>query len=342
MPRFLCLTIDTEADHQWAPYWVKSDPLAFRSVLEGITDRLTPLFTRYGAKATYLLTTEVLESEECCRVLGALGDPHELGTHLHPEYICPEREHAVYAGTRAGKYLSSYDPEIQFQKIDAITRLFNERMRESPASFRAGSFGADDTTLRCLDALGYQVDSSVIPLTRWINRYGQEIDFREKSHQPYYPLRGEAKVGKHSTQILEVPVTIAYRTPRMARIGLEFQKKGLHQLVQRVGRRLARTIWLRPSWTGVEDMLWILRSLQSQNGSGHQVINMMFHSMEIVPGASPFAQTEEDCQRILGRIEAVLQYAAESGVQFVTLKELSEYYDDNHTFNSPGVEERKW
>ena len=62
------ITIDTEADHR-GDRWVKTVPLAFRSVTEGVPHVMAPLFRKHGARPTYLLTTEVMNDGESVETL---------------------------------------------------------------------------------------------------------------------------------------------------------------------------------------------------------------------------------------------------------------------------------
>ena len=55
-------------------------------------------------------------------------------------------------------------------------------------------------------------------------------------------------------------------------------------------------------------------------------LNMMFHSMEIMPGASPYAAKEEECRRILDNIEQALAHAKDKGFRFSTLGEMPQYF----------------
>lgn len=80
MDRFLLVTIDTEADS--FENWGVRLPFEFRSVPEGIGDRLMPLFQKYGIRPTFLISHEVLENEPSVRFLRSLPDC-ELGTHCH-------------------------------------------------------------------------------------------------------------------------------------------------------------------------------------------------------------------------------------------------------------------
>ena len=55
-------------------------------------------------------------------------------------------------------------------------------------------------------------------------------------------------------------------------------------------------------------------------------LNMMFHSMEIMPGVSPYAAKEKHCQRILDYLEHALIYAKDNNFRFSTLGEMPQYF----------------
>jgi len=67
---YVLITIDTECDHD--PHWVRSSPLTFTSITEGLPNRLQPAFDSVGAVPTYLLTVEVMEDEESVESLRKL------------------------------------------------------------------------------------------------------------------------------------------------------------------------------------------------------------------------------------------------------------------------------
>ena len=87
--RYLIVTIDTEVD---------KDPLGESQIrsrsgrsLVGIPEVFSPLFEEFGVIPTYLLSGEVVENPECASVLRGLGARAELGTHLHAEFLPPDR-----------------------------------------------------------------------------------------------------------------------------------------------------------------------------------------------------------------------------------------------------------
>jgi hypothetical protein len=98
MNKYLVITIDVEPD--CSSTWKYSNPLTFNGVKEGIAKRLQPLFNKYKACPTYLINNVVMEDEQSVRVFLDLQGNFELGTHLHSEFIQPEKIFVDYAGKK--------------------------------------------------------------------------------------------------------------------------------------------------------------------------------------------------------------------------------------------------
>ena len=162
---YLLITIDTECDHD--TNWARSRPLTYTSVTTGIPNVLQPIFTQLTAVPTYLLTVEVMENDECVASLRNIAGAHELGTHLHAGFVEPEKYHYDYAGVDCPDFQCHYTPGVEYQKLENLTRLFEEQFSYRPVSFRAGRFGAGVQTIDALEKLGYLVDSSVTPHILW-------------------------------------------------------------------------------------------------------------------------------------------------------------------------------
>ncbi|HSO34771.1 MAG TPA: hypothetical protein VLT33_19690, partial [Labilithrix sp.] len=75
---YLCVTIDTESDK--GKGWRSRRPLSFEGVTDGVVKRLHPLFERFGAKPTYLLSPEVMRDEASVAVFRRIAQSCELGT----------------------------------------------------------------------------------------------------------------------------------------------------------------------------------------------------------------------------------------------------------------------
>lgn len=291
------ISIDTECDHD--PQWVRSNPLRFDSIVEGLPNRLQPAFDAVGAIPTYLLTVEVLEDEASVNALNAMHGNYEYGTHLHAAFIEPEKKFFEYAGVDSPDFQCSYAPDIEFQKLANLTSLFQSKLGHAPTSFRAGRYGASADSVNSLQRLGYKVDTSVTPHMQWKEPEGS-VDFRKAPEQPYFPSRQNLSLPEDFTdgRILEVPVSVKPRLFRDPR-------------------------WFRPWFASVEQMKEVFRyQLKRHSDVSVLSINMMFHSMEVIEKASPYPQSADDVKRFIDDMQTALQWCAEEGAVFAGLSDL--------------------
>jgi hypothetical protein len=298
------ITIDAEADHQPTREWRRSSPLAFHSIGVGIAERLVPLFARFRARPTYLLTYEVLESREAVGALASLKDC-ELGAHLHGE--CAPPQNVDGAGIVPRDLQCLYPRDLERAKIAALVDKFKSVFGYAPRSFRAGSYGADGETMALLNELGFCVDTSVTPHMCWTHPQGI-LDFTRAPDQPYHPSPDDI-CDAGTSAVLEVPVSISL-----------FRSRTLIRW---------RPFWLRPSTATAEEMMRVIDDYCARYRHADQLaLNMMFHSMEVVAGTSPYARTEQDAREVLRRIEETLAYAQSRGAEFLTLSELAERWQE--------------
>ncbi len=295
------VSIDTECDHD--PDWVRSSPLTFESITEGLPNRLQPVFAEVGAVPTYLLTVEVLEDPDSVAALRSLSGNHEYGTHLHAAFIEPEKKFFDYAGVDSPDFQCASTAEVEYQKLANLTQLFEKQLGHAPTSFRAGRYGAAAQSIDSLQRLGYKVDTSVTPHLRW-SEPNATVDFRKAPEQPYFPAEGTIiKPGPASSDaLLEVPVSVKPRLFRDPR-------------------------WFRPWFASVEQMKEVVRYQMKQHSQQRILnINMMFHSMEVIEKASPYPQSQADVRRYLDDMQAALQWCADEGAQFAPLSDLHDLY----------------
>lgn len=117
----------------------------------------------YGLRATYFV--DPLFS--CC-----LGSPHltsvvdaitsagqEIGLHLHPEWLTDPRCQGL--PEFAGPLLHQYGEVEQAQLVSAGLKLLAEAGAPRVHAFRAGSWGANLSTLRALSGTDIRIDSSL-------------------------------------------------------------------------------------------------------------------------------------------------------------------------------------
>lgn len=310
--RWLAVTIDTEVDCDRR--WRVSNPPAFRSVLKGIPKVLTPLFEVHGAAPTYLLSAEVLEEPGCVDVLRRLDGRAELGAHLHAEFVEPQRR--LFRETMGGAVHDAlqrqYPREVEAAKLERLTQLFEETLGRRPASFRAGRYGMSGQTLAMLAALGYRVDSSVTPGLRWDYPEGV-VDYRGWSTRAGW-------VETAAGSILELPITIRPAGRLSAVIG--GWPRPLRTAATRLFGRTVGYRWLRPSWAGGEELIRF-----AEEPTEDEVLVMMLHSTEVIAGASPYAATEADVQRIIGAMDAFFRRWRAHGYGFCTMTDAATHIE---------------
>ncbi len=303
--RALIVTIDTEVDKD--AHWRISTPASFSSVRRGVLETLSPLFDEYGVVPTYLLSGEVIENGRCVQALAELGARAELGTHLHGEFVEPQRSlwPQTMAGRTADAVQCAYPPELEATKLATLTNLFTSTFGQRPTAFRAGRYALSDHTFEALTALGYLVDSSVTPGLRW--RFPEAtVDYRSWSTEPRW-------VEAPSGRILELPIGIR-AGGRPAR-WIERAPPVVASGVRAVVGDPARHWWLRPTW-GDGDTL--IRYVES---SEDRFMVLMFHSMEIVPGCSPYAAHPTDCARIVTSLRDLFAHCVCENICFCSLSE---------------------
>jgi hypothetical protein len=320
MKQFLVVTIDVEPD--CTLNWNYSDPLSFKGVSIGIVERLQPLFNKYNVVPTYLINNVVLEDRESVQVFKQLQGNYELGTHLHPEFMEPQKKYTDYAGKKGAANCCFYEPSIEFEKIKNITDLFRQDFGYDPKSFRAGRFSAGDNTIQSLAKLGYLVDTSVTPNVCWNDKSREKpVDFRNTSEQPY--LTGnQIRHQQDGGQLLEVPVSIALKKNTVIHT--------LKKIIKRPGKpKLYSPVWLRPVYSDINDFQWLLEHYRRKFASRPVVVyNLMFHNVEVIPGLSPYTKTEQDCKAYLDQMEWLFSYCQRNDIQSCSLSQLYEHFHD--------------
>jgi hypothetical protein len=306
MPRvFLAVTIDCECDK--GAHWRSKRPLRFEGVREGVGRRLAPLFRAYRAKPTYLLSPEVLRDPASVELFAKQRGDAELGTHLHGEYADP----GAFEPIVTRDFQRDYPPEVEAAKLASLTRSFETAFGRSPRSFRAGRFGLGDASMGLLESLGYLADSSVTPFVSWDRAGARGLSFRTAPTQPYRPSRSSPGEPGDSP-ILEVPVTIRpHPLSRIPWLGRVFEPR-----------------WLRPTSTRARTLVDVARQEIGEAARSRKtvVLNAMFHNVEVIADASPYAATEREARSILDRVAALLAFATRESIRVIGMTDIAELF----------------
>lgn len=320
----LAFTIDVEED---MPDWGITDPVTVANV--GALPRLAALCARHGVRPTYLCTYPVATlpaSVAVLRELHARGDC-EIGTHLHAWNTPPFQGVPGRDGDERSHTYYQYElgPERFRAKLAVLHAALTELAGVAPRSFRAGRFGIDAATLRELLPLGYEVDSSVTPLSEHVADRGP--DFRAAPQHPYRPAR-ENVARRGDLPIVEIPVSVSLtrRVPRFVQSAYVRLPRAtrLRGLLSRDYLGLLDFAWLYPARFDLELMGAAARTLIA---GGAPILNVFLHSSELQDGTSGRQSIEQE--QVFERLDALFklcldEFAARPCTLFEAGRELAQ------------------
>lgn len=321
-PTTLVITIDTEADNEWAR---RGQP-TYRNIQA--LPRLQALCDTHGMKATYLVSYDVARDGPSKATLGNLlsGGNCEIGGHLHP-WRTPPYVAALEDDEGFHPYLHEYEPAVQREKLGHLGEALREELGVVPTSYRGGRWSLDCHALDALEGAGYIVDTTVSPGVSWRHTPGRHAggsSFLTAPLAPYRPARDDpARPGDR--RILEVPVSILTGGPLASicacpRSAAALDRSGTGRFALRIAKRLglARPMWLHPAKSSEADLLAICRERAATG-----VLNMMFHSSELVAGGAPSVPDAAAEAHVWERLERVLQHLSEGSVSGQTLSQFA-------------------
>ncbi len=296
----LTVIIDTEADFDWhAPF--SRDGHGTASVL--YQQRAQCLFDRFGVKPTYLIDYPVATDPAACDVLRGFVEQGraDVGIQLHPWTNPPFDELLSVRNS----YPSNLTKALQEAKITALIEAVRTNIGIEPKVFKAGRYGFNDDTADLLEALGLEIDTSVVPFTDFSPIKGP--NFQDAPFRPFW-------FGKNR-RLLELPVTrnlcglLGHRFgPALlpwiqSRPGLACHLPGI---MARSG--LLDRLTLTPEGMDISDLKRLTKSLIQR---GERFFAFVFHSPSLASGNTPYVRNDDELQAFLGRIEAYLSFFVE-------------------------------
>ncbi len=295
----LLVAIDTEGDNQWDLEARRNQ--RFENIYA--LGRLHDFFARLGVRPTYVVTHPVAtdpRSAEVLRGLLARGDC-EIGSHHHAWETPPCTEDDVRRHPYALQLpLDQFDAQLA-ALTDAITTAVGTR----PVSYRSGRFGFSASHVSSLEQQGYLIDSSVAPL--FYEAHKQGPDFVGAPLTPYF-LAYDNATRPGSSGVLELPLSAALSRRVPAFVERLYARTPFNYQVKRALRlaRIAHVRWLRPSYSSADDMCHLGRQLVAR---GVPILNLLFHSSEVIVGGSPYNKTQGELDGFYERLGQFLTYA---------------------------------
>lgn len=315
------LTIDTEPDDAWKNHL---DP-SVANVQE--LRRLQELLDKYGAKVTCLVTYRVIQNEAAVAVLRELVEKGgaEIGAHLHPWETPPFMESGL--DIQYAIYPHELPLHIFAQKLERLTEAITERFGR-PTAYRAGRWGFIAEHVPILERLGYEVDTSVIPLVDWRGTPGVPrerggtggIDYRFAPQQIYHPSYSDVRQPGNA-RIVELPVSVGFtrHVPAFVQRTHTLLPAVLHRVLRK--SEILRVVRATPP---SESNAHLTMMLATAITKGVSQINIALHSSELMLNGSPKSRTNAQIQETLAKIESVLEMLVNSGAsEFTTLTEAS-------------------
>jgi len=309
LPPALVITIDVEPDNEWG----RPPPGTCHNIrpLEAFHERCRA----QGITPTYLLSYGMVTDGEAlaglARILVQGGC--EIGAHLHP-WETPPFAYADGADNGAHAFPHELPEELFEAKLATVTDAIVSRLGVRPVSYRAGRWGMSHRCLGPLIRQGYRVDTSVTPLYSWHRQVGLPNGdggpaYLTAPQDPYHPSPHDICLPGDSP-LWEVPLTIGLPGPLSALRTRIHRVTGSRVLFSRVARRsgILRLQWLQPTRGIGRTTEALCRLARHFVQRGAPVLNMMFHSSELMEGGSPYHPTAVEVAEFERRIWDTLSY----------------------------------
>jgi hypothetical protein len=317
------ITLDTEPDNEWG-----RPPVATTENARFVP-RFHELCQRAGGfKITYLMTLEMAEDPFLRDYLvpRLRAGECEVGAHLHP-WNTPPLVEVTDDDTKHHPYLYEYPEDVQRAKLATLVSSIERNYGVRPVSYKAGRWGLDAAHARILEEMGFRVDTSVCPGVNWGPSMGHPQgnggpDFDRAPTAPYW-LSADDVCRPGSLDVLEIPPTIVFYNPIGRYVpGVRYLYGRIRKVRRLFDRKHEGVQWLRPyPYMTVERMQRVVALARK---GGARVLNMTFHSSELMPGGSPYNKTEAAIEDLYVRLEGFLRALAADGVRAVTLDQARE------------------
>jgi hypothetical protein len=295
-PPALVAAVDTEEEFDWAA------PLdrAHRAVAHmRQIQRVQDLFESFGVIPSYLVSYAIVAQEAGFRPLM----PHlaagraVIGAHLNPWTTPPYRERV----DNLNSYPGNLPRELEAAKLVLLCRQIERALGVRATVYKAGRYGKGPHTEAILEEQGFEVDISPAPA----------MDFRADGGPDYTRHSAQPCLFGRTRRLLCLPNTGAF-VGWCARLGPALQPRleggalarlRLPAIASRL--RLLERIRLTPEGHTLPEMKRLTRALLA---AGQRTFVLSLHSPSVVPGNTPYVQSEADLAELLRRLRAYLGF----------------------------------
>jgi hypothetical protein len=170
-PPMLQVIIDAEEEFDW------SAPFDRRNIaVENLAhqEKAQRIFERYGVRPTYVVDYAVASQEQGFAPMRAIiaRDTADIGAHLQPWINPPFDDVAEESDRVRSSFPGNLPSALEHAKLRMLTEAIERNLGIRPTVYRAGRYGLGPTSFDSLDALGYEVDASVLPRIDLSDKHG--------------------------------------------------------------------------------------------------------------------------------------------------------------------------
>jgi hypothetical protein len=294
-PPALVTVVDTEEAFDWAAPLVPTS----RSVDHmAAIHRVQEIFHAQGVVPCYLVSYPIVSQEAGFRPLAPYVEAGRamIGAHLNP-WVTPPHAEAV---SPANSYPGNLPRALEAAKLAALAAQIERAFGIRPTLYKAGRHGKGPNTEAVLEAQGFEVDLSPAPPMDYRGDGGP--DYRRDSPRPFWFGR---------RRLLGLPSTGAF-VGAAAALGPALQPLIEHRSIARlrpvaiVSRlRLLERLRLTPEGFTLAEMMRLTHALLAR---GQRTFTLSFHSPSVVPGNTPYVQSDAELAAFLERLRGFLAW----------------------------------
>jgi hypothetical protein len=198
--------------------------------------------------------------------------------------------------TPHNSYPGNLPAALEREKLARLTETIAENFDTRPTVYKAGRYGIGNATADTLEALGYDVDASVVPWTDFSADGGPDFSCHDDGLRWF----GKAR------RLLEIPLSVGFaglgRTagPALYPAATSPTANRLHLAGILARSRLLERIRLSPENADYAEQERLARSLLAQ---GQRVFSLTYHSPSLEAGHTPYVRNERDLADFVGRID---------------------------------------
>jgi hypothetical protein len=306
-PRFL-ITVDTEEEFDW------NGP--FSRDRHGTTHipairRFQTMCEQHGIVPVYLVDYPIADDAAAVELLGGFANTGnaEIGVQLHP-WVNPPFVETV---NTFNSFACNLSADIEREKLTVLHQKIVERFGVRPDIYRAGRYGAGESTPDILQDLGIAIDTSVRSRFNYSAQGGP--DYSDFPVNPYWLI---------PDRLIELPLTTVY-AGRLRKVGNTvfqrmFSSDPSRSILSRTGmlERVALTpegIPLDRALAGIDSAL--------QEGVG--ILNFSFHSPSLAAGNTSYTRNCQDLESFYEWWQTVFAYFTLHNVQPISVSEIKRH-----------------